>query len=153
MEQAGLSGLGRGLGGAGWVCYNHATMQQPRAGAARSSKKQYWQSTAMPKDGKGCHAHWIIGAGREKAWRKFACASRAFRLVMTSGPAKRGNRERPSHWSTRKPKRPQRLPSGPSQLPTQPSQAKQSQSAIVAQAATPARDSPILTPIGRNLHE
>jgi len=40
MEQAGLSGLGRGLGGAGWVCYNHATMQQPRAGAARSSKKQ-----------------------------------------------------------------------------------------------------------------
>jgi hypothetical protein len=106
----------------------------------------------MPKDGKGCHAHWIIGAGREKAWRKFACASRAFRLVMTSGPAKRGNRERPSHWSTRKPKRPQRLPSGPSQLPTQPSQAKQSQSAIVAQAATPARDSPespILTPIGR----
>jgi hypothetical protein len=61
----------------------------------------------------------------------------------------------PSHWSTHKPKRPQRLPSGPSQLPTQPStpsKANQSQSAIVAQAATPARDSPespILTPIGR----
>jgi len=91
-------------------------------------------------------------SGEGKGLAEVACASRAFRLVMTSGPAKRGNRERPSHWSTRKPKRPQRLPSGPSQLPTQPSQAKQSQSAIVAQAATPARDSPespILTPIGR----
>jgi hypothetical protein len=52
-------------------------------------------STAMLKDGKGCcHADWIIGAGREKAWRKFTCASRAFRLVMTSGAAKRGNGER-----------------------------------------------------------
>ena len=66
----GWDGVWVGLGGSATTMPPCSSQEQEQQEAARSSKKQYWQSTAMPKDGKGCHADWIIGAGREKAWRK-----------------------------------------------------------------------------------
>jgi hypothetical protein len=61
-----------------------------------------WQK-AIPKESKMPSRldHWIIGSlerGGEKAWRKFPCVREpgilVYGLVMTSGPAKRGNRQR-----------------------------------------------------------